>query len=209
MGMFSEKTKLNGPDVDRILEDAGSLFKPLGIQKPEPDAVSSTNGLPADFVIVLYGEIILPAQMVGKLTPEEWKPLVASSIIFQYAIIRRQNWAALPLIALPLAGAVALTLVLVGVLDPRRSNGLLEITLTGSVFTATLVLMLPYLNRWSQGGRLKADREAARIVGKDSMLQSLTRIRNLAQEANTQRRIRGYGFAPSLVQRIANLQRES
>jgi len=207
--MFSEKTELNGPDVDRILEDAGSLFKQIGIQKPEPDAVSSTNGLPADFVIVLYGEIILPAQMVGKLTPEEWKPLVASSIIFQYAIIRRQNWAALPLIALPLAGAVALTLVLVGVLDPRRSNGLLEITLIGSVLTATLVLMMPYLNRWSQGGRLKADREAARIVGKDSMLQSLTRIRNLAQEANTQRRIRGYGFAPSLNQRIAKLQREN
>ena len=207
--MFSEKTELNGPDVDRILEDAGSLFKQIGIQKPELDAVSSTNGLPADFVIVLYGEIILPAQMVGKLTPEEWKPLVASSIIFQYTIIRRQNWAALPLIALPLAGAVALTLVLIGVLDPRRSNGLLEITLIGSVLTATLVLMMPYLNRWSQGGRLKADREAARIVGKDSMLQSLTRIRNLAQEANTQRRIRGYGFAPSLNQRIAKLQTES
>jgi len=207
--MFREKTELNGPDVDRILEDAGSLFKQIGIQKPEPDAISSTNGLPADFVIVLYGEIILPAQMVGRLTPEEWRPLVASSIIFQYTIIRRQNWATLPLIALPLAGAVALILVLIGVLDPRRSNGLLEITLIGSVLTATLVLMMPYLNRWSQGGRLKADREAARIVGKDSMLQSLTRIRNLAQEANTQRRIRGYGFAPSLNQRIAKLQRES
>jgi len=207
--MFSEKTGLSGPDVDRILEDAGSLFRQIGIQKPEPDAVSSTNGLPADFVIVLYGEIILPAQMVGRLTPEEWRPLVASSIIFQETIIRRRNWAALPLIALPLAGAVALILVLVGVLDPRRSNGLLEITLTGAVFAATLVLMLPYLNRWSQGGRLKADREAARIVGKDSMLQSLARIRDLAQEANTQRRIRGYGFAPSLNQRIAKLQRES
>ncbi len=205
--MFSKKTGLSGPDVDRILEDAGSLFKQIGIQKPEPDAVSSTNGLPADFVMVLYGEIILPAQMVGRLTPEEWRPLVASSIIFQYTIIRRQNWAALPLIALPLAGAVALTLVLIGILDPGRSNGLLEITLIGSVFTATLVLMMPYLNRWSQGGRLKADREAARIVGKDSMLQSLTRIHNLAQEPNTQRRIRGYGFAPSLNQRIAKLQR--
>jgi len=205
--MFSKKTGLSGPDVDRILEDAGSLFKQIGIQKPEPDAVSSTNGLPADFVMVLYGEIILPAQMVGRLTSEEWSPLVASSIIFQYTIIRRQNWAALPLIALPLAGAVALTLVLIGILDPGRSNGLLEITLIGSVFTATLVLMMPYLNRWSQGGRLKADREAARIVGKDSMLQSLTRIHNLAQEPNTQRRIRGYGFAPSLNQRIAKLQR--
>ena len=113
------------------------------------------------------------------------------------------------MIALPLAGAVALTLVLIGILGPGRSNGLLEITLIGSVFTATLVLMMPYLNQWSQGGRLKADREAARIVGKDSMLQSLTRIRNLAQEANTQRRIRGYGFAPSLNQRIAKLQRET
>src|SRR5712664_4595245 len=159
--MFSEKTELSGADVDTILEDAGRLFKQLVIQKPEPDAVSVADRLPADFVMVLYGEIILPAQMVGRLTPEEWRPLVASSIIFQYTIIRRQNWATLPLIALPLAGAVALILVLIGVLDPRRSNGLLEITLIGSVLTATLVLMMPYLNRWSQGGGLKADREAA------------------------------------------------
>jgi len=207
--MFSEKTELSGADVDTILEDAGSLFKQLVIQKPEPDAVSAADRLPADFVMVLYGEIILPAQMVGKLTPEEWRPLVASSIIFQYTIIRRRNWGMLPLVVLPLAGAVALVLVLVRALDPTRSNGLLEVALTGSVLTATGLLMMPFLNRWSQGGRLRADREAARIVGKDSMLRSLTRVRDLAQELNLQRRVRGYGFAPSLDQRIAKLQRET
>lgn len=207
--MFSEKTELSGADVDTILEDAGSLFKQLVIQKPEPDAVSAADRLPADFVMVLYGEIILPAQMVGKLTPEEWRPLVASSIIFQYTIIRRRNWGMLPLVVLPLAGAVALVLVLVRALDPTRSNGLLEVALTGSVLTATGLLMMPFLNRWSQGGRLRADREVARIVGKDSMLRSLTRVRDLAQELNLQRRVRGYGFAPSLDQRIAKLQRET
>ncbi len=207
--MFSEKTELSGADVDTILEDAGSLFKQLVIQKPEPDAVSAADRLPADFVMVLYGEIILPAQMVGKLTPEEWRPLVASSIIFQYTIIRRRNWGMLPLVVLPLAGAVALVFVLVRALDPTRSNGLLEVALTGSVLTATGLLMMPFLNRWSQGGRLRADREAARIVGKDSMLRSLTRVRDLAQELNLQRRVRGYGFAPSLDQRIAKLQRET
>ncbi len=207
--MFSEKTELSGADVDTILEDAGSLFKQLVIQKPEPDAVSAADRLPADFVMVLYGEIILPAQMVGKLTPEEWRPLVASSIIFQYTIIRRRNWGMLPLVVLPLAGAVALVLVLVRALDPTRSNGLLEVALTGSVLTAMGLLMMPFLNRWSQGGRLRADRQAARIVGKDSMLRSLTRVRDLAQELNLQRRVRGYGFAPSLDQRIAKLQRET
>jgi len=207
--MFSEKTELSGADVDTILEDAGSLCKQLVIQKPEPDAVSAADRLPADFVMVLYGEIILPAQMVGKLTPEEWRPLVASSIIFQYTIIRRRNWGMLPLVVLPLAGAVALVLVLVRALDPTRSNGLLEVALTGSVLTATGLLMMPFLNRWSQGGRLRADREVARIVGKDSMLRSLTRVRDLAQELNLQRRVRGYGFAPSLDQRIAKLQRET
>ena len=204
--MFREKTELSGADVDKILEDAGSLFKQLLIQKPEPDAVSAADRLPGDFVMVLYGEIILPAQMVGKLTPEEWRPLIASSIIFQYTIIRRQNWGLLPLIVLPLAGAVALVLVLLRALDPTRSNGFLEVALTGSVLITTGLLMMPFLNRWSQGGRLRADREAARIVGKDSMLRSLTRVRDLAQQLNLQRRVRGYGFAPSLDQRIAKLR---
>src|SRR5207245_9636413 len=99
--------------------------------------------------------------MVGRLTPEEWRPLVASSIIFQYTIIRRQNWAALPMIALPLAGAVALTLVLIGILGPGRSDGLLEMTLMGSVFRASLVLMMPCLDQWSRGGRLEAERGGA------------------------------------------------
>src|SRR5207245_9228012 len=117
-GRCSEKTQLSCADVDTILEDAGSLCKQLVIQKPEPGAVSSADRLPADFVMVLYGEIILAAQMVGKLTPEGWRPLVASSIIFQYTIIRRRNWGMLPLVVLPLAGAVALVLVLVRALDP-------------------------------------------------------------------------------------------
>jgi hypothetical protein len=207
--MFSEKTELSGPDVDKILEDAGSVFRQLGIQKPKPDAVSAADRLPADFVMVLYGEIILPAQMVGKLTPEEWRPLIASSIIFQSTIIRRRNWGALPLIVLPLAGAVALVFVLVGALDPTRSNGTLDIALTGSVLVAPVLLMMPFLNRYSHGGRLQADREAARIVGRDSMLRSLTRVRDLGQGLNLRRRVRGYGFAPSLDQRIAKLQRYS
>jgi hypothetical protein len=205
--MFREKTELEGPDVDRILEDARSLFKQLGIQNPEPDAISSADRLPADFVMVLYGEIILPAQMVGKLTPEEWKPLVASSIIFHYTIVQRQIRRVVPLIVLPLAGAVAMILALVRVLDPTGSNGFLEITLIASILTATIVVLMPYLNRWSQSGRFKADREAARIVGKDSILQSLTRVRDLAQEANQRKRIWGYGYPPNLNQRMANLQR--
>jgi hypothetical protein len=207
--MFNEKTELSGPDVYKILEDAGSVFRQLGIQKPEPDAVSAADRLPADFVMVLYGEIILPAQMVGKLTPEEWRPLVASSIVFQYTIIRRRNLGALPLIVLPLAGAVALVFVLVRALDPTRSNGLLDVALVGSVLVAPVLLIMPFLNRYSQGGRLQADREAARIVGRDSMLRSLARVRDLGQELNLRRRFWGYGFAPSLDQRIAKLQRET
>ena len=127
--MFVQKTELRSPDAQKILEDARSLFRQLGIQKPEPEIVSSADGIPPDFVIVLYGEIILPAQMIGKLTPEEWRPLVASSIIFNYAILRGRNMGALPRIFLPLAGVVVLILVLARVLDLAGSNGFLETAL--------------------------------------------------------------------------------
>ena len=207
--MFVQKTELRSPDAQKILEDARSLFRQLGIQKPEPEIVSSADGMPPDFVIVLYGEIILPAQMIGKLTPEEWRPLVASSIIFNYTILRGQNMGALPRIFLPLAGVVVLILVLARVLDPAGSNGFLETALVGSMITGMVMLMMPYLNRYSQGGRLKADREATRIVGRESMLQSLTRVRDLKEEWNLPRRSRRYRFAPSLNRRIAYLQRES
>jgi Zn-dependent protease with chaperone function len=81
--------------------------------------------------------------------------------------------------------------------------------LVGSVLVAPVLLIMPFLNRYSQGGRLQADREAARIVGRDSMLRSLARVRDLGQELNLRRRFWGYGFAPSLDQRIAKLQRET
>ena len=207
--MFIEKTELRNPDAQRILEDARSLFKQLGIQKPEPEIVSSADRMPTDLVIVLHGEIILPAQMIGKLTPEEWKPLVASSIIFNYTILRGQNRGAVPRILLPLAAVIVLILVLARALDPAGSNGFLETTLVGSMITGMVIVMMPLLNRYSQGGRLKADREAAGIVGRESMLESLTRVRALRKEWNLPRRSRGYGFTPSLNRRIAYLQRES
>lgn len=207
--MFIQKNELKSPDTQKILEDARSLFRQLGIRKPEPEIVSSADRMPADLVIVLHGEIILPAQMIGKLTPEEWKPLVASSIIFNYTILRGQNLGAVPRIVLPLAAVVVLILVLARVLDLAGSNGFLETALVGSMITGMVIVVMPLLNRYSQGGRLKADREAAGIVGRESMLQSLTRVRTLREEWNLARGSRGYGFAPSLNRRIAYLQRES
>jgi hypothetical protein len=207
--MFFQKTELKTPDAQKILEDAGALFKQLGIQKPEPEVVSSADGLPPDLVTVLWGEIILPSQMIGRLTPEEWRPLVASSIIFNYLTLRRQNRGAIPRIILILGGAIAFILVLARILDPSGSNGFTEVLLVTAVFPAVVALTIPFLNRYSRGGRFKADREAARIVGRESMLQSLTRVRDLREQWNLPRGKRSYRFAPSLDRRIANLQRET
>src|SRR2546426_8621401 len=94
-----------GPKSDPILEVARDLCRTLSVS-PAPEIVSwqdeyntfvsrfsrSGGGRPVtpDFPVIDKNRILLKPLMQGTLEPEEWRPLLASSLIF-YRQLRRQN----------------------------------------------------------------------------------------------------------------------
>jgi hypothetical protein len=76
---------------NEILRDAQELSREIRPGKPEPDELTWDDGLPLDRVVVRYGEVTLPGGMRGKLTPETWRPLIASSIIYNQSLYRGQR----------------------------------------------------------------------------------------------------------------------
>jgi hypothetical protein len=75
-------------DDEKILKYAVELFRQLGITKPEPDTVVWDDAISSDVVVVKYGEVRLPRTMIGRLTAEDWNPLLASPIIYSYVLLR-------------------------------------------------------------------------------------------------------------------------
>jgi Zn-dependent protease with chaperone function len=108
--------------------------------------------------------------MSGKLEPEEWAPLIASSLIFNEKIepkLKRKFLtrlvlpAIVPLLVFPLSYFVADQII-----------RLIYLVVSGVVLVFILRSYMPYLKR----GKLAADLEAASLVGKDAFSRVLMKI---------------------------------
>lgn len=81
----------HSPDDEKILSCAIDLFRQLGITKPEPDTIAWDDDMKPDLVVVKFGEVRLPRRMMGKLTAEDWRPLLAPSIIYNNVLSADKN----------------------------------------------------------------------------------------------------------------------
>src|SRR5438128_10080301 len=58
----------------------------LGVEGYNPSTVrlvNPTRAIPSDQPLVFPDGLVLPTTLVGKLVPSEWKPLIASALIFR------------------------------------------------------------------------------------------------------------------------------
>ncbi len=196
------------PEDTKILKHAGNLMRQLGLSKPVPDAVLWVDDAPPDSVLVQFGEIKLPRSMRGKVTAENWRPLLSSSMVYHYLLEPKRIRGSLLRVALPLAlGELLLVYVLLRILTPGNADLSLDLWVTVSIWIAyTLFLMATYAN-W--GWRIlsyAADTRAAELVGKETMLQALTSFRNAQSQEAVSTRQRG--IRPSLDQRVKRLQKQ-
>src|SRR5690348_7842243 len=111
--MTSDQDSSQSSDDEKILKYAGELFRELGITEHEPDTVVWDESMKLDLVVVKYGEIRLPRRMMGRLTAEDWKPLLAPATIYNYALLRDETRDTtlhmfLPLVPMPFLNAFAL-----------------------------------------------------------------------------------------------------
>jgi len=147
----------------------------------------------------------MPARMMGKLTVEEWRPLIASSLLFEKKIRRTLRGKAFLFTGVPLIVALAVPI----------SVAIVFQTPLLILLYPVLVLPLAYLGgkRYSldlKKARLEADTQASVVVGKNSLLDVLKKIDLMGlddidrlKSGRGGRRIAGL---PSITDRIANLQ---
>jgi len=192
---------------NEILRYAQELSKEIRPGRSEPDEVTWDDGLPLDRVIVRYGEVKLPSGVKGRLTPEDWRPLIASSIIYNQSLYRAQRRGSIVRLVLPLGvGETPLISALLQIFRMRSDQATIELilVLAGWVLFASSVLTL-YIHWLWRSLFYAADRHAAETVGTGTILESLRKSRDaiLALKGSTKR----LRLLPSVNQRISKLDR--
>ncbi len=176
--MLPSQGASEGPDDKKILEYAVELFRQLGITKPEPDTVVWDDGMDPDLVVVRYGEIRLPRSMMGRLTPEDWRPLLAPAIIYNYLLLRNEFRDSELRLLLPLGlASIPVALGLLSIIHLAKGAYLTDLLVTLNVLLIVYfssVILLYVKRRW-RSLPYTADRRAADIIGKDVLLAALAK----------------------------------
>jgi len=191
------------PEDQKLLEVARELCRQLGYFKFNPQTILWTERIglrrvPADSILLLRDEIRLSKQSMGKLTPEEWRPIFTSGLVY-YKNLQRQTMMAM------LTGVVPLALIL-PIAIFLSFQYLEDLILRLSVIVALIALTIFMTARFIAVPRelwFKADEEAAQLVGKESLLASLRKMDQI--DATQTGRRRRTPLPPSLSQRIERL----
>jgi hypothetical protein len=197
------------PDDEKILKYAVELFRQLGITKPEPDSVVWDDAMNPDLVVVKFGEVRLPRSMMGRLTAEDWKPLLASAIIYRYVLSRDKNRGTLTRILLPIGLAeipLAFTLIQIFRLSSQAdTRGLLLTTIILWIAYSSALVAL-YIRWFWRGLTYVADRRAASTIGRDQLLSAFAKYRDAISTTGYQpKRLHLW---PTISQRTEHLQKD-
>jgi hypothetical protein len=196
------------PDDERILRYAIELFRQLGITKPELDTVVWDGGMSPDLVVVKLGEVRLPRSMMGRLTAEDWKPLLAPAIIYNYVLVRDEVRDSALHMVLPLTpGPILLALSLIALI--RYAGGPifseLLITLMSLYLVYTSIVLGLYIRRRWRRLFYAADKQAADGFGKDVLLAALAKYgETISATGYPKGRLHLW---PTVGQRIEHLQK--
>ena len=192
---------------NKILRHAQEPSREIRPGRSEPDEVTWDDGLPLDRVIVRYGEVKLPSGMRGRLTPEDWRPLIASSIIYNRSLYRAQRRGSIVRLVLPLGvGEVPLIFALLQIFHMRNEQATIELILiiAGWILFASSVLWLHIHWLW-RSLFYAADKRAAEIVGMATILESLRKSRDaISALRGSTKRLR---LLPNINQRIRKLDK--
>lgn len=149
--------------------------------------------------------VFCPDRMKGRLEPEEWKPIMASSLVFRKILVR--NMLASYLVALP----VLLVVTLIGAGISTLLGNYEDLFFLSFILLVDVPILMNAIARAHKKRRLEADVVVAGALGKDQFLNVLSKIEGFGIDdvvERTERRGIGRHFSgkPSLPERIANLR---
>jgi hypothetical protein len=196
------------PEGEKILKYAVELFHQLGISKPEPDTVVWDDAMSADLVVVKFGEVRLPRSMMGRLTADDWRPLLAPSIIYNYVLSADKNRTSLIRLVLPVgAGEIPLIYALLVILRLPYGDFSKELLTTTVILWAiySLSLLTLYMKWLWRSLSYNADRRTADMIGKEVLLAALAKYgETIAATGYPRKR---FHLWPAVNQRIERLLR--
>ena len=151
------------------------------------------------------GLATFPVSMKGRLDPKEWRPLIASTMIYRKIISRNPPKS----IVVTIAALFALLVGGLGILSKLFGDSGANLP----SFLYIVLVIAPFLaNRTTQGRknqRLQADLEAARIFGRQELLSTLRKIDGMGIPDVIQTENRGFSrhfsSKPSVAERISNV----
>ena len=201
-------------ETETILESARRTSDALGLSGFSPTAVSwqeamnpGSRGVKVvtpHFPVLRGAKLIISSILQGRVVPEDWGPILAPSLIFFRTLEKGYNIGAvirvLPALLLFLGFLVFSYLFL-----RHPSNELV----VGVVVGAIVLLALGVYSgiRLGRSLVLKADREAALVIGPQSLVEALRKLEILREhDASRGRDWPELDDHPSITKRIANLQ---
>jgi len=192
---------------NEILRYAQELSREIRPGRSEPDEVTWDDGLPLDRVIVRYGEVKLPSGMKGRLTPEDWRPLIASSIIYNQSLYRAMRRGSIVRLALPVGiGEIPLIYALLKIFQMRSDQANIELTLVVAGWTLYACSLLALYIHWLWRSQFyEADQHAAELVGTATLLESLRKCRSIVSTLRVQKK--PFSLLPSTNHRIQKLDK--
>jgi hypothetical protein len=148
----------------------------------------------SDLPVFQFHDLIIRRDMMGRLSPEEWRPLIAAALVYHKRKLPKLRLKAIEIIGIPFLLAIGASFV---VLDITHSGLAASPFIFGSLGLIFLGL-IRYSKHDAEAG-LQADLEAAKIIGKESLLGTLQKIAGLGMADLELRR------KPSINDRITNL----
>jgi hypothetical protein len=190
----------------RIIAIADDLFSQLSARADKPEHVkwvrpsgfepsSVHDGLPE----IRTNTVVLPNILQGKLQPDEWKPLLTSSIIYQYRINVRRQFRLAMIIWLSVLVLIPTVPLLIDF-----SNGVIPVLTIAFLFIFSVYYGIYAIPRLRIRARLRADRMAAKLVGREALMGTLERVAHL--ESSARRAGNSDFYVPTIERRLRNLR---
>ncbi len=195
------------PEHDQIIQAAREIAQPLSMPPASFQRVLWIKHFPSDRCGFRTDTVFLSQNMIGRLEPEEWKPLLASYLIHK----RTRRKGLLPTALLTALEYIVILFVGIGLIATvfGRNGGVIALgyfLVTFSIFS---------VNRSTQDTKkrkLRADIEATKIVDREKFLQTLRKIDSFrmkdVERAKKSGLLSNFSTRPSITARISNLVAE-
>jgi len=204
-----------------ILQVTGELAQELNLRGIQPtriewiDEIITSTGrggtmrtiVPADYPMLEKRRIVLPKRLENALRPEEWKPLITSSLLVRYwARARRRRILSTWLVFAVVIYVIIAAFTLPEELAQGSANLGIQILIAILVFIGTLIVMAALLSPKLHQEILFADKQAGERVGKEIFIDTLMKLEELGEDpSSVVRRFSRYR-QPSIRERIDNLR---